>query len=120
VRPSRHGPEPTQGKALARALRHQWLLDEGRRASISGMAAAERVERGYLGSLLRQMLLAQDVEGHARRAAFGEIRVAAAAPAEGPAVAVLPHQYRPAHRPGGEEGVGALRERAVVRCPRSA
>jgi hypothetical protein len=45
-------------KALARAFRYQRLLDEGRYASISEMAAAERIERGYLGSLLRLMLLA--------------------------------------------------------------
>ena len=45
-------------KALARAFRYQKLLDEGRYASISEMAAAERIERGYLGSLLRLTLLA--------------------------------------------------------------
>lgn len=51
-------------KALARAFRYQRLLDEGRYASISEMAAAERIERGYLGSLLRLTLLAPDtVEG---------------------------------------------------------
>ena len=37
------------------------MLDEGRYASISEMAAAERVERGYLGSLLRLTPLASDV-----------------------------------------------------------
>ena len=45
-------------KALARAFRYQRLLDEGRYASISEMAAVERIERGYLGSLLRLTLLA--------------------------------------------------------------
>jgi hypothetical protein len=58
--------EPTRGdpalvKALARAFRYQRLLDEGRYASISEMAAAERIERGYLGSLLRLTLLAPDI-----------------------------------------------------------
>ena len=42
----------------ARAFRYQRLIDEGRYASISEMAAAERIERGYLGSLLRLTLLA--------------------------------------------------------------
>lgn len=48
-------------KALARAFRYQRLLDEGCYASISEMAQAERIERGYLGSLLRLTLLAPDV-----------------------------------------------------------
>jgi hypothetical protein len=34
------------------------MLDEGRYASISEMAAAERLEREYLGNLLRLTLLA--------------------------------------------------------------
>jgi hypothetical protein len=46
-------------KALARAFRR--LLDEGRYASISEMAAGERIERGYLGTLLRLTLLAPDI-----------------------------------------------------------
>jgi hypothetical protein len=37
------------------------MLDEGRYTSISEMAAAERIERGYLGSLLRLTLLAPDI-----------------------------------------------------------
>ena len=49
--------DPALVKALARAFRYQKLLDEGRYASISEMAAAERIERGYLGSLLRLTLL---------------------------------------------------------------
>ena len=48
-------------KALARAFRYQRLLSEGRYASISEMAAAERLERGYLGTLLRLTLLAPDI-----------------------------------------------------------
>lgn len=50
--------DPALVKALARGFRYQRLLDEGRYASISEMAAAERIERGYLGSLLRLTLLA--------------------------------------------------------------
>jgi hypothetical protein len=50
--------DPTLVKALARAHRWQRLLDEGRYASASALAAAERIERGYLGKLLRLTLLA--------------------------------------------------------------
>ena len=50
--------DPALVKALARAFRYQKLLDEGRYASISGMAEAERIERGYLDTLLRLTLLA--------------------------------------------------------------
>ena len=50
--------DPALVKALARAFRYQQMLDEGRYASITEMAAAERLQRGYLGSLLRLTLLA--------------------------------------------------------------
>jgi hypothetical protein len=53
--------DPALVKALARAFRYQRLLDEGRYASISEMAAAEQIERGYLGSLLRLTLLAPSI-----------------------------------------------------------
>jgi hypothetical protein len=53
--------DPALVKALARAFRYQRLLDEGRYSSISEMAAAERIERGYLGSDLRLTLLAPDI-----------------------------------------------------------
>lgn len=53
--------DPALVKALARAFRYQRLLDEGRYASISEMAVAERIERGYLGTLLRLTLLAPDI-----------------------------------------------------------
>ena len=53
--------DPALVKALARAFRYQRFLDEGRYASISEMAAAERIERGYLGTLLRLTLLAPDI-----------------------------------------------------------
>jgi hypothetical protein len=69
VTPVREGDEaaiPTRAdpalvKALARAFRYQRLLDDGRYASITEMAAAERIERGYLGSLLRLTLLAPEI-----------------------------------------------------------
>jgi hypothetical protein len=50
--------DPALVKALARAFRYQRLLDEGRYTSISEMAKAEKIERGYLGTLLRLTLLA--------------------------------------------------------------
>jgi hypothetical protein len=53
--------DPALVKALARAFRYQRMLDQGRYASISEMAAGERIERGYLGSLLRLTLLAPDI-----------------------------------------------------------
>ena len=53
--------DPALVKALARAFRYQKLLDEGRYASISEMAAAEKIERGYLGTLLRLTLLAPEL-----------------------------------------------------------
>ena len=53
--------DPALVKALARAFRYQKLLDERRYASISEMAEGERIERGYLGSLLRLTLLAPDI-----------------------------------------------------------
>jgi hypothetical protein len=53
--------EPALVKALARAFRYQRMLDQGRYASITELAAAERLDRGYLGSLLRLTLLAPDI-----------------------------------------------------------
>jgi hypothetical protein len=53
--------DPTLVKGLARAFRYQRMLDEGRYATITEMAVAERIERGYLGRLLRLTLLAPDV-----------------------------------------------------------
>jgi len=53
--------DPALTKALARAFRYQRMLDQGRYASITEMAAAEKIERGYLGTLLRLTLLAPDL-----------------------------------------------------------
>jgi hypothetical protein len=53
--------DPALLKALARAFRYQRMLDEGRYASISEMAAGERLDRGYLGRLLQLTLLAPDL-----------------------------------------------------------
>jgi len=53
--------DPALVKALARAFRYQRMLDQGRYGSITEMAAAEKIERGYLGTLLRLTLLAPDI-----------------------------------------------------------
>jgi hypothetical protein len=59
--PARTRADPALLKALARAHRWQRLLDEGRYASISEMAAAERIDRGYIGRMLQLTLLAPDI-----------------------------------------------------------
>jgi hypothetical protein len=59
--PSTTRADPTLLKALARAFRYQRMLDDGRYASISEMAAAEKLDRGYLGRLLQLTLLAPDI-----------------------------------------------------------
>jgi hypothetical protein len=68
--------DPALVKALARGFRYQRLLDEGRYASITEMAAAERIERGYLGTLLRLTLLAPGlVETILNGRGEGEVRI---------------------------------------------
>ena len=49
--------DPALIKALARGFRWRRMLEDGRYASISEMAKAEGVERGYVGTLLRLTLL---------------------------------------------------------------
>jgi hypothetical protein len=53
--------DPALLTALARAFRYQRMLDDGRYASISEMAATEKLDRGYLGWLLQLTLLAPDI-----------------------------------------------------------
>jgi hypothetical protein len=53
--------DPALVKALARAFRYQRSLDKGQYASISEMAAAERIDRGYLGRILQLTLLGPDI-----------------------------------------------------------
>jgi len=48
-------------KALARAFRWKRLLESARYATISEIAAAEKIDRGYVGSILRLTLLAPDI-----------------------------------------------------------
>jgi hypothetical protein len=61
VAPVRTRADPALVKALARAFRYQRMLDEGRYASITELAAVEKLDRGYLGSLLKLTLLAPDI-----------------------------------------------------------
>jgi hypothetical protein len=49
---------PALVKALARAFRYQRMLDEDRYSSITEMAEAEKLDRGYMGRLLQLTLLA--------------------------------------------------------------
>jgi hypothetical protein len=53
--------DPAMVKALARAFRWKRMLDSGRYASISEIATAEKIDRGFLGSILRLTLLAPDI-----------------------------------------------------------
>jgi hypothetical protein len=48
-------------KALARAFRWQRLLDEGVCGTIEALSSRERVNRGYMCSVLRLTLLAPDL-----------------------------------------------------------
>jgi hypothetical protein len=54
-----HG-DPALVKALARAFRYHRMLDEGQYASITEMAGAEKLDRGYMGRLLQLTLLAPE------------------------------------------------------------
>jgi hypothetical protein len=53
--------DPALLKALARAFRYQRMLDAGKYTTIGEMAAAEKLDRGYLGRLLQLTLLAPDI-----------------------------------------------------------
>ena len=53
--------DPAMVKALARAFRWKRMLDTGQYASISEIAAKERIDRGYVGTVLRLTLLAPDI-----------------------------------------------------------
>ena len=48
-------------KALARAHRWKRILDEGRYATVTELAAGEKLDRGYLGKILMLTLLAPDI-----------------------------------------------------------
>jgi hypothetical protein len=53
--------DPALVKTLARAFRYQRMLDEGRYSSITEVAEAERLDRGYMGRLLQLTLLAPEI-----------------------------------------------------------
>jgi hypothetical protein len=53
--------DPALVKALARGFRYQRMLDQGRYGSMTEMAAAEKIDRGYLGRLLQLTLLAPHI-----------------------------------------------------------
>ena len=59
--PVRVRADPALVKALARASRWQRMLDDRRYGSISELARAEKIERGYLGQMLQLTLLAPHV-----------------------------------------------------------
>jgi hypothetical protein len=59
--PVRSRADPAMLKALAWAFRWKRLLETGRYASISEIATAEKIDRGYVGSVLRLTLLAPDI-----------------------------------------------------------
>lgn len=53
--------DPALLKALARAFRWKRLLEDGHYASVSDIARAEKLDRTYVGDVLRLTLLAPDV-----------------------------------------------------------
>jgi hypothetical protein len=53
--------DPALVKALARGFRWRRMLEEGRYASIRELAAAERVDRAYVGRVLNMTLLPPDL-----------------------------------------------------------
>ena len=61
ARRARSRVDPTLVKALARAHRWKRLLENGTYASISELAKAEKIDRGYLGRILLLTLLAPDI-----------------------------------------------------------
>jgi hypothetical protein len=76
--------DPALVKALARGVRCRRMMEEGRYAAISELAAVEWVDRGHLGSLLRPSLIeafsnGAVAEGHRSvSAAGGSARLARA------------------------------------------
>ena len=53
--------DPALVKALGRAFRWRRMLETGRYASVSDIARAEKIDRTYLGDILRLTLLAPDI-----------------------------------------------------------
>ena len=59
--PARTRADPALVKASARAHRWKRLLESGRYGSLAELAAAEKIDRSYLGAVLRLTLLAPDI-----------------------------------------------------------
>jgi hypothetical protein len=59
--PQRARIDNTLIKALALAHRWKQMLDDGRYGSVSELATAEKLDRGYLGRILTLTLLAPDI-----------------------------------------------------------
>lgn len=53
--------DPSLLKALGRAFRWKRLLDDGNYASVSDIARAEKLDRTYVGDVLRLTLLAPEI-----------------------------------------------------------
>jgi hypothetical protein len=53
--------DPALLKALARAFRWKQMLEEGKYASVSDIARAEKIDRTYVGDVLTLTLLAPDL-----------------------------------------------------------
>ncbi len=53
--------DPSLLKALGRAFRWKRLLDDGTYASVSDISRAEKLDRTYVGDVLRLTLLAPDL-----------------------------------------------------------
>jgi hypothetical protein len=53
--------DPALLKALGRAFRWKRMLEDGRYASVSEIARAEKLDRTYVGDMLRLTLLAPDI-----------------------------------------------------------
>jgi hypothetical protein len=61
IAPIRTHADPAILKALARGHRWKRMLEDGRYASINEMAAVEKLDRGYIGQVLKLTLLAPDI-----------------------------------------------------------
>ena len=53
--------DPALVKALGRAFRWKKMLENGRHASVSDIARAEKIDRTYVGDILRLTTLAPDI-----------------------------------------------------------
>jgi hypothetical protein len=61
VPPPRARIDSTLIKALARAHRWKWILDDGRYRAVTEFAVVEKLDRDYLGRILMLTLLAPDI-----------------------------------------------------------